>query len=76
MDYGSKPADKGFLSNIDDFEVADIKLRDPVAAKYLRRLIGAEELINAGSRWCLWLVDAEPADLRTSAELRRRVEGV
>jgi hypothetical protein len=76
MDYGSKPADKGFLSNIDDVEVADIKLRDPVAAKYLRRLIGAEELINGGSRWCFWLVDAEPADLRTSAELRRRVEGV
>ena len=76
MDYGSKPADKGFLSNIDDAEVADIKLRDPAAAKYLRRLIGAEELINGGSRWCLWLVDAEPADLRTSAELRRRVEGV
>ena len=76
MDYGSKPADKGFLSNIDEADEGDIKLLDPVAAKYLRRLIGAEELINGGSRWCLWLVDAEPADLRTSAELRRRVEGV
>jgi hypothetical protein len=76
MDYGSKPTDSGFLSDISPEEAAQIRANDPVAAKYLRRIIGARELINNIERWCLWLVDANPNDLRTSQELVRRVEGV
>lgn len=49
---------------------------DPLAAKYLRPYIGSRELLSGQKRWCLWLVDADPADLRNSPELRRRVQGV
>jgi len=76
MDYGSKPTDGGFLSDISPEEAEQIRATDPVAAKYLRRIIGARELINNIERWCLWLVDANPNDLRTSPELVRRVEEV
>jgi hypothetical protein len=76
MRFGSMPRDGGWLSKIDAATAADIRASDPVAAKYLRPLIGAEELINGGERWCLWLVDAEPADLRSSPVLRDRLAKV
>ena len=76
MRFGSMPRDGGWLSKINAEEAADIRKNDPVAAKYLRRLIGAEELINGKERWCLWLVDAEPSDLRTSNVLKERLAEV
>jgi hypothetical protein len=74
MDYGSMPADGGNLSKIDAAEAAAIRRDDPIAAKYLRKLIGAEELLNGGERYCLWLVQMPPEDLRNSPTLRMRVE--
>jgi len=76
MVYGSKPTDSGLLSNISPDEAARIRREDPVAAKYLRRLAGAEEVINGQERWCLWLVDATREDMRSSSELSRRIAGV
>jgi hypothetical protein len=49
---------------------------DPIARKYLRRFVGAKELIHDKQRWCLWLTDMDPADLTKSDILRSRVEGV
>lgn len=72
--YGSKPADGGHLqvkrTAVHQFE------KDPIAAKYLRRFIGADELLNGTDRWCLWMVDADPKDLSASALLRERIAGV
>jgi hypothetical protein len=76
MDYGSKPTDGGFLSNIDEPTAEHICKTDPIAAKYLRRIIGAQELIHNDVRWCLWLKDADPSDIRKSRELSSRVEEV
>jgi len=76
MDYGSKPTDDGFLSNISSEEADRIRQSDPVAAKYLRKLIGARELIHGTERYCLWLVGAQPSDIRNSAELAKRVQAV
>lgn len=50
--------------------------QDPIAKKYLRPYIGSDELINGKKRWCLWLLDVEPADLAQSYELRDRISGV
>lgn len=76
MDYGSKPTDAGHLSDISADEAARIRASDPAAAKYIRRIIGARELIHNVERYCLWLVDADPADLRASKELSRRLAAV
>jgi len=76
MDYGSKPTDGGHLSDVPNEDVERIRASDPIAAKYLRRLVGAQELINRGNRWCLWLVDAQPAEIRSSPEILRRVTAV
>lgn len=76
MFWGSKPTDGGFLANIKPDEAAEIRSTDPIAAKYLKPLIGSEELINGKERYCLWLDGAEPADLRSSPVLKERVEAV
>lgn len=76
MDFGSMPNDGGHLSDIDENEAEAIRKNDPLAAKYLRRLIGGRELIHNEQRFCLWLEDADPNDIRLSGELSKRVEAV
>lgn len=76
MDFGSMPNDGGFLSDIDFEEAERIRKADPVAAKYLHKLVGARELINNQERFCLWLEGANPSDLRLSPELSKRIEAV
>jgi hypothetical protein len=49
---------------------------DPVMSKYLRPYSGASEMLKGGKRWCLWLVDLDPADLARCPELRRRIDAV
>ncbi len=71
---GSMATDGGhFVVGPDDYPAL---AADPVIAKYLRRYVGSEELINGQDRWCLWLLDADPADILRSPELKRRVEAV
>ena len=76
MDFGSMPNDGGHLSDIDAAEAERIRVSDPVAAKYLHKLVGARELIHNEERFCLWLEGANPNDIRTSGELAKRVEAV
>ena len=76
LDYGSKPTDGGALSNISPEEAERIAATDPVAAKYLRRIIGAREMLHDELRFCLWLVDAPFVDVKASPELSRRVSEV
>jgi hypothetical protein len=76
MDFGSMPNDGGFLSDISEVEFAEIKMKDPIATKYLKRIIGSRELIHNINRYCLWLVDAPISDLRESPVIRERVAKV
>jgi hypothetical protein len=71
---GSQPTDDGGL--IVEAEDYDAVMADPIAAKYVRPFISAKEMLNNQPRWCLWLVDADPRDLRTSPVLRERLEHV
>jgi len=76
MLWGSKATDSGFLSKITPEEAESIRLKDPIAAKYLRKIIGAQELISKIDRFCLWLEAADPRDLASSAEIKNRVANV
>ncbi len=76
MFFGSMARDEGHLSKISLDEAEEIRAKDPLATKYLRKLIGATELINNTPRFCLWLEDADPSDLRNSPELSQRVSAV
>ena len=72
--YGNKPTDGGWLI-IDPDERASVE-SDPIARKYLRPYVGARELLHGGDRYCLWLVNVSPSELKSSPILRERVAGV
>lgn len=76
MTYGSMPRDDGQLSKISAEEAHEIRRVDPIATKYLHPLIGATELLNGKERFCLWLVDANPGDLKNSKVISERVNAV
>ncbi|WP_044496427.1 DNA methyltransferase [Nesterenkonia massiliensis] len=48
---------------------------DPVARLYLRKFVGASELINRTDRWCLWLPELTPADRKASAGIQEALDG-
>ena len=49
---------------------------EPNAKKYIKLLIGAEEFINNKKRYCLWLVDCAPDELRKMTLVLERVNRV
>ena len=50
--------------------------KEPIAAKWIHPYIGAYEFINGKIRWCLWLVNASPKELRLCPTVMARVESV
>ncbi len=73
--YGSKPVDGGNLI-LSDEERTNFLRESPEAAKFIRPFIGSDEFINGIPRWCLWLVDATPQDLRPIDGIMNRLERV
>jgi hypothetical protein len=74
-EYGNKPTDGGFLI-LEEKDREEFLSENPGAKKYLRPLLCAEEYLYAVPRWCLWLVDAPPGDVRNIPGIKRRVEAV
>lgn len=75
MFLGNKPSDGGNLI-ITDEERFDILKREPELAKYIHPYLGAAEFINKKIRYCFWLKDVSPAEIRKSPELMKRVSAV
>lgn len=73
-EYGSMANDGGHLI-VDPSDIAAFRA-DPLAAKYLREYVGADEVFKNTQRWCLWLLNADPADIAASQLLRDRVAKV
>ena len=73
--FGSMANDGGFLILQDD-EKENLIKSQPLAAKWIRPFLGAEEFINNKSRWCLWLAGINPSELRTIPEVYERVLSV
>jgi hypothetical protein len=75
MVYGNKPVDGGFLFlSAEDKNEAIAK--EPKVAAYIKRIYGSVEYINNKERYCLWLVNATPTDIRNSPFIRNRIEQV
>jgi len=73
MTTGNRPADGGNLI-IENDDINAFLKKEPNAQKYIKKLIGSEEFINNKKRWCLWLVDANPAELLKMPEVMKRIE--
>ena len=72
---GSFPTDGGNLV-IQADELEDFIAREPSAKKYIRPFIGPLEFINSKKRYCLWLKDCPPQELRAMPLVKARVVAV
>lgn len=73
MNFGNMPADGGNLI-LSSEERDETITTYPQAEKYIKELIGAKELIQGGRRYCLWLTEASPSDLRTIPPILERIQ--
>ena len=73
MTTGNRPADGGnLIIEAEDYD--DFVKKEPGALKYIKNLTGAEEFINNKNRYCLWLVGANPSDLKKMPLVMKRIE--
>ncbi|MBI5486781.1 MAG: class I SAM-dependent DNA methyltransferase [Deltaproteobacteria bacterium] len=73
--FGSMPNDGGHLL-LSGEERTELLRAEPAAMPLLRRFVGAREAIGGNDRWCLWLADVEPAELRSLSLVRQRIARV
>lgn len=72
---GNKPIDGGNYLFTEEEKDAFVK-KEPRAEKYFKKWLGSDEFINRYSRWCLWLGDANPAELVKIPLVMERVKAV
>jgi len=75
MKFGNQPIDGGKLI-LSPEEKNEIINNDKNASIFIRKFIGAEEYINNGERYCLWLKDVSPSELKRHPDVLRRLEAV
>ncbi len=75
MIFGSMPNDGGNLL-LSDQEKTDLVNSEPQASRWIRPFLGSQEFINSERRWCLWLEEVEPRELRGMPQVLKRVEAV
>lgn len=72
---GNKPIDGGnYLFTYE--EMQEFIAQEPASAAYFRPWYGAQEFLHNKPRYCLWLGDCSPAQLRAMPQSMKRVEAV
>lgn len=72
---GSQPTDNGFFLFSPEEKVNFIK-KEPKAEKYFKRFMMGREFINNIERWCLWMPEIQPSELKKCPLILDRVEKV
>lgn len=72
---GNQPIDGGNYL-FDEKEMLNFLNREPEAKELFHPWYGAKEFINNIPRYCLWLGDCSPAELRKLPECLKRIENV
>ena len=72
---GNKPIDGGNYLFTED-EKNEFIAKEPLSEKWFRPWIGSQEFINRYYRYCLWLGDCPPNELRKMPECMKRVQAV
>ncbi|BAQ61261.1 Type II restriction enzyme [Geminocystis sp. NIES-3708] len=75
INFGNMPNDGGnFLFT--ETEKEEFLKNEPLAEKWIKPYTGAQEFINGYTRYCLWLVDIQPNELKKLKHINKRVENV
>ena len=72
---GNQPIDGGHYL-FDETEMHEFISREPASAPYFHPYYGAYEFINQKPRYCLWLGDCSPSEIRRMPHCLKRVEAV
>ncbi len=75
INYGSFALDDGNYT-ISEEEYLDIISKDTVAQSLLKPFVGAKELLNSIKRYCVWLQNVQPQEIRKSSIIMKKVEAV
>ncbi len=73
ISFGSMPNDGGHFLFTDAEKKEFLKI-EPEAKKFIKPLLSAKEFLNGEKRWCLWLTEIEPSELRQLPETSNRVK--
>lgn len=72
MLFGNMPRDGGHLF-VDSDVVDRLSREDELAARFVKRFVGSEELINGKQRYCLWIEDGDVANATRSPFIADRL---
>lgn len=73
MLFGNMPRDGGNLF-LDGDLAAKVASDDPVAAPFIKRFVGSDELINGRLRYCLWIDDRDVPTAKKSDFIAQRLK--
>lgn len=72
---GNKPIDGGYYLFTEE-EKEEFLKKEPKAINYFFKWIGSHEFINGYNRWCLFLGNAQPNELKSMPEVLKRIDAV
>ncbi|MGI0482046.1 class I SAM-dependent DNA methyltransferase [Geminocystis sp. CENA526] len=75
INFGNMPNDGGnFL--LTETEKEELLKVEPLAEKYIKPFLSAKEFLSNEKRYCLWLVDIQPQELKQLKYVNERVKSV
>lgn len=75
MIYGSEPREGGHLI-LSEADKQDLIEESPFLDIYIKRFVSSSDYINDKYRYCLWFVDADLSEIRTSKIVMNRLQSV
>jgi hypothetical protein len=75
MIRGNMPTDGGNLL-LGEMEKETLESRSVRASKFVRRFVGAQELLDGISRYCIWIEDSEVSEAESIPEISERIDRV
>lgn len=75
MEYGNMPLEGGYLK-LNELEKNSIINEFPKAQKFIKPVIGGEELINSIPRFCLWIDDKDLEEAKSIPPILDRINKV
>ena len=72
---GSQPTDNGNLI-LSKEEMEDLICKEPLYQKFIRPFMMGRDFINREYRYCLWLENANPSEIKKCPSVMERIENV
>lgn len=69
---GGKPVEGGNLLFTAE-EKEEFEKKEPLSSKFFRPFIGSDDFISGKYRYCLWLLEATPAELKAMPKVQERL---